>query len=177
MLTGGQMQDERATLTRQVLDLQIELYRSLRPAREWLEIDLTMPQMKVLFILDWEEAASMSKLAASLGVTLSTMTGIVDRLVEHGLLQRQENPQDRRLVLCRLTAAGAATVERLHQAGRDRLASVLSELSLSDLRTVAVGFDVLAQAARRERAASEVDVVRVGSCTPSLPLQSSARRG
>ena len=174
---GEPMQDERAMLTRQVLDLQIELYRSLRPAREWLEIDLTMPQMKVLFLLYWEEATSMSKLAASLGVTLSTMTGIVDRLVEHGLVQRQENPQDRRLVLCHLTPGGAATVERLHQAGRDRLGSVLSELSLSDLRTVAVGLDVLARVARRERAAHEIDVVRVGSCTPSLPLQSPAGRG
>src|SRR4051812_31139537 len=84
--------DEHARLVRQVLDLRADLLRSLRPARAWLHVDLTMSQVKVLFVLFSDGGASMGQLAASLGVTLSTVTGIVDRLVEHGLVQREENP-------------------------------------------------------------------------------------
>jgi MarR family transcriptional regulator, organic hydroperoxide resistance regulator len=149
--------DERTKLARQVLDLQTFMFRSVRPARAWLEVDLTMPQLKVLFILHAEDGASMGRLATALGVTLSTVTGIVDRLVEHGLVQRQEDPQDRRLVVCRLTPRALTTVERLHQAGRLRLGSVLADLSLDELRTVAAGMEVLAAAFGRRAAAEDVE--------------------
>jgi len=141
------MRDERWELIRQILDLQTDLYRSLRPAREWLEVDLTMPQMKVLFLLYSDGVARMSQLASSLGVTLSTVTGIVDRLVEQGMVQRQEHPQDRRLVVYRLTSRGSETVERLHQAGRGRMAALLDGLSVDDLRKVIAGLAVLSAAA------------------------------
>src|SRR5215212_2293842 len=111
----GPAPDGHSALVQQVLELQTRLFRSMRPAREWLEVDLTMPQLKVLFLLYAEDGASMGRLASALGVTLSTVTGIVDRLVEHAMVQRQEDPQDRRLVVCRLTPRAVTTVERLHQ--------------------------------------------------------------
>src|SRR5438067_2269035 len=126
---GGGMAVDRAHLVQQVLELRSELYRSLRPAREWLEIDLTTSQLKVLFLLYSAGSASMGQLAASLGVTLSTVTGIVDRLVEHGMVVREEDPHDRRLVVCRLTSEGAAIAERLYHAGNSRLRAVLDRLS------------------------------------------------
>jgi DNA-binding MarR family transcriptional regulator len=141
------MRDERWELIRQILDLQTDLYRSLRPAREWLEVDLTMPQTKVLFLLYSDGVARMGQLASSLGVTLSTVTGIVDRLVEQDMVQRQEHPQDRRLVVCRLTSRGSETVERLHQAGRGRMADLLGGLSVDDLHKVVAGLAILSTAA------------------------------
>jgi DNA-binding MarR family transcriptional regulator len=151
------MADERAQLLKQVLDLQAELSRLLRPAREWLEVDLTMSQFKVLFLLYTDGSASMGQLAGSLGVTLSTVTGIVDRLVEHGVVQREEHPQDRRLVLCRLTSQGFDTVEGLYEAGRNRFRALVEDLSPSDLRTVVDGLAVLQGAAHR-LVAAEADV-------------------
>lgn len=144
------MQDERVALIQTVLSAQSGLFRALRPAQEWLEVELTMPQLKVLYVLYFEGASRMGHLAASLGVTLSTVTGIVDRLVEHDFVRREEDPQDRRLVVCRLTTQGSDTVERLHQAGRGRMAQLLDGLALEDLRAVAGGLDILLAAARRE---------------------------
>lgn len=144
------MRDDHAQLVRRVLDLQADLYRWLRPAREWLEVDLTMSQVKVLFLVYAAESASMGQLAGSLGVTLSTVTGIVDRLVEHGLLVREEDPHDRRLVVCRLTATGSATAERLQIAGRSRMRAVLDQLAAADLRRVAEGLEVLNTVARAQ---------------------------
>jgi DNA-binding MarR family transcriptional regulator len=141
---------DRAQLMEQVLDLRSELYRSLRPAREWLEIDLTTSQLKVLFLLYAAGSASMGQLAASLGVTLSTVTGIVDRLVEHRMVVREEDPHDRRLVVCRLTSDGAGIAERLNDAGNSRLAAVLDRLSLAELRCVVDGLQLLTKAVRAE---------------------------
>ncbi len=140
--------DDRTDLIQRVLDLQADLYRSLRPTRQWLEVDLTMPQLKVLFLLYVDGGASMGQLAGSLGVTLSTVTGIIDRLVEHRMVHREEDPHDRRLVVCRLTAEGSTTVERLNQAGRSRLAAVLDHLSPEELARVVEGMEVLVTAAR-----------------------------
>ena len=147
--------EERVALTQRVLDAQSRMFRSGRLGREWLEVDLTMPQLKVLFILYADGGASMGQLAGTLGVVLSTVTGIIDRLVEHGMVQRQENPQDRRLVICQLTPRAIDTVERLHQAGRLHLGSVLGDLSLAELRTVAAGIEVLATAFQRQAAADQ----------------------
>jgi DNA-binding MarR family transcriptional regulator len=149
------MQDERQLLISQVLDAQAYLYRALRPAQEWLDLDLTTSQLKVLFVLYADGGASMGQLAGWLGVTLPTVTGIVDRLVEHGLVQRAEIPSDRRVVLSRLTPEGTRAVERLHQAGRARLAELLERLSLGDLQTIATGLRALCIAAGdREAVAS-----------------------
>src|SRR5919199_6387163 len=160
--------EERTALTRRVLDLQADMFRSVRPAREWLEVDLTMPQLKVLFLLYAEDAAPMSRLAGSLSVTLSTVTGIVDRLVEHDLVQRQEDPGDRRLVLCRLTPRASATVERLHQAGRLRLGNVLADISLDELRTVAAAMEILAAAFGRQAAAQAAAAADLGEQAAAL---------
>ena len=164
------MSDDRAQLTTQVLDLRTDLLRTLRPAGEWLEVELTMSQFKVLFLLYSEGGASMGQLAGSLGVTLPTATGIVDRLVEHGMVQREENPHDRRLVVCRLSGRGSETVERLSQAGRSRFAALLDELSAAELRTVADGLSALRLAARRQAAAEDIAAAdtphRVNGCAP-----------
>lgn len=146
------MESDRAGLVHEVLDLQARLYRQLRPAREWLEVDLTMPQFKVLLLLNSLETASMSQLAASLGVTLPTVTGIVDRLVERGLLVREESPHDRRVVVCRLTARGQQMAGRMQAANRSRMAQMVSTLDSAQLRTVIAAFDLLLTAARDEEA-------------------------
>jgi DNA-binding MarR family transcriptional regulator len=175
-IRGDGVADERSNLTQRVLDLQSCMFRSVRPAREWLEVDLTMPQLKVLFILYAEEGASMGRLASALGVTLSTVTGIVDRLVEHAMVQRQEDPQDRRLVVCRLTPRAVDTVEQLHQAGRLRLGSVLADLALDELRTLAAGMEVLAAAFERRADAQDAGGTDLSGSDPTLAAAGHSSR-
>ena len=145
------MVHERAILIRQVLDLQADLWRSAGAAEQWLAVDLTMPQLKVLVFIYDSQTASMGHVAGALGVSLSTVTGIVDRLVEHELVHREADPDDRRLVLCRLTTAGRATVERLNQLAGARLARLVDDLSVTDLHTVIAGLTVLCAAAGHDQ--------------------------
>ena len=55
----------------------------------------------------------MSELAGSLGVSLVTATGIVDRLVERALVTRENQKEDRRVVMCRLSEHGQEMTDQL----------------------------------------------------------------
>ncbi len=81
--------DERNAITRQILDMDRRLVTLLRAGMQsdFLQSDLTMPQLKVLLLLTSEESGHlhMSQLSQALRVTMPTATGIVDRLVEQRL--------------------------------------------------------------------------------------------
>src|SRR5439155_25445980 len=77
----------------------------------------------------------------------SALTGIVDRLVDQGLVIREEDPHDRRVVVGRLTPAGVELGDRLAVAARDRMSRVLGQLSLDELRQVAAAMELMRRAA------------------------------
>lgn len=103
----------------------------LDPGRleDWVGLGLTMTQLRLLFLLRNEDGIPASTLAERLGVTPSTLTRIVDRVVRQGLVRRQSDHGDRRLVRHHLTASGARTVEELERAGRARMNEVMDRLS------------------------------------------------
>ena len=77
----------------------------------WVELGLTLTQLRVLFLLRAEDGASAGALAERLKVTPSTLTRIVDRVVRQGLVGRESDHGDRRLVRHHLSAKGGRTVE------------------------------------------------------------------
>lgn len=71
--------------------------------------DMTLPQYDVLTALSRApDGLKMSALSEALHVSNGNVTGIVERLVEHGLVARAAVPGDRRATLVRLTERGAA---------------------------------------------------------------------
>ncbi len=117
------------------------------PARleAWVELGLTMTQLRVLFLLRTEDGASAGAMAESLKVTPSTLTRIVDRLVRQGLIRRETDDGDRRLVRHYLSASGASTVGELERSGRARMNVVIDRLSAPQLeRLVAALADLTA---------------------------------
>ena len=67
---------------------------------------VSMSQMHVLWLLQHHGEMSMSRLAELLGVSLSNATGIIDRMEEHGFIERDRVPDDRRVVIVRPAAGG-----------------------------------------------------------------------
>jgi DNA-binding MarR family transcriptional regulator len=57
----------------------------------------------------------MSELVRRLGISLSTLSGHLDRLVEQGLVVRRDDPADRRQVLVAPTPAAFELLERFHE--------------------------------------------------------------
>ena len=92
-----------------------------------LTYDLTLPQFDVLAALDRRECAiTMTELSRYLMVSNGNVTGIVDRLVDDGWIERAAAPGDRRATPVRLTSKGAAEFTEMaavHEGWVDELLS------------------------------------------------------
>jgi MarR family transcriptional regulator, organic hydroperoxide resistance regulator len=79
----------------------------------WMEIDLTIAQLRTLLVLAEEGPLVIGQIAQRLGIGLSTGGRLVDRLVQAGLAERTEDAEDRRRTLARLTSKGEDLYARL----------------------------------------------------------------
>ena len=77
--------------------------KSVNPANLY-KIELTSSQIKVLATFMERECYTMTALSQILSVTMPTMTAMIDRLIQSGLVTRERNESDRRVVMVRLTA-------------------------------------------------------------------------
>jgi DNA-binding MarR family transcriptional regulator len=131
-----QLDDIDISLERDAAELEALNLRLNWVSRSWLQRDLvaynmTVPQyMTLRCIQDSQEGCSMSKLAESSHQLTATMTGIVDRLVERGLVERTRHPSDRRALVVLLTPAGLKLMETINAAKRSLIMRVLSSLSM-----------------------------------------------
>ncbi|MFL5723265.1 MAG: MarR family winged helix-turn-helix transcriptional regulator [Chloroflexota bacterium] len=137
------------------VDSVIEGYEALmrhladRHAPEFLEIDITMPQAKLLYLLGASGELHMSALVQRLGVSLSTVSGLVDRVVDHGLATRREDPIDRRQVLVGLTPAGVAFIDRFRELNARQMRELLDALDDTELVQLGDALAALTRAASR----------------------------
>ena len=116
------------SLERIMLQLGWATHRQLH--QELAEFNLTVSQFAALRALQGcEHGCTMSELAKTARQISATMTGIVDRLVERGVIARQRDPADRRTLRVSLTAEGAELLETIRQQKRIRLKQFLAELS------------------------------------------------
>lgn len=157
------------SLIQRGVELQSRINRVLRdvgPDDPWLTVELTMPQLKVLFRLNAQGPLRVGALARALRVTLPTMTGILDRLVEHALIERREDPDDRRLVISRLTAQGQDLVDRLLASGRNRLVRVYEGLAAQDLAHHVATLERVCEAAERLALEDQAERASGGTAAP-----------
>ena len=95
---------------------------------EFLDVGITMAQAKVLHVVVGGEI-DMSELVHALGVSLSTVSGLVEKLVDQGYVTRRDDPADRRQVVVSPTAAGTALLERFRDLSAPRRVSSSSASS------------------------------------------------
>jgi len=117
-------------------------------APELLELNLTLAQLKAVYLVAATGPIRMSALAVQLGTAISTTSGVVDRLVHAGLLARSEDPADRRHVLVHATPVALRQLEEISELGRDRMRELLDRLpSINDIEIVESAVRLLADAA------------------------------
>lgn len=135
-------------LVESTLELSLKAFRELFPIlpKEWLSLDLSTPQLKVALLLLVNGSCRMSVIASALGVSLATSTGVVDRLVERGLVVREGDPEDRRVVLCRLSSKGEEMLLGLVQLARNHAEMMFRSLSTDKLMAVRAGLEALLEA-------------------------------
>jgi DNA-binding MarR family transcriptional regulator len=128
-----------APLVEQTATQMRRVMRQLRASsqEDWTSLSLTRAQLRILAQLHQEGPTGVGQLAAQLGVTLPSITATVDRLVHQGLVTREDDPNDRRRVINRLTPQGITLIERLQEGKRARLVGALEQLSPDELATLA----------------------------------------
>ena len=99
----------------------------------WFQMELTMDQFRVVRLLFLGGPARMGDIASELGVSSATASGVVNRLVERGLVLRRTPSKDRRVVLCVLSDDGERLISGLWEAHRDRSVELLESLDAAQL--------------------------------------------
>jgi len=96
--------------------------------------DLNMHDWRALAVLDYLGAAPLHVLAQRAGVQKSQMSRTTAALEARGLIERTENPEDRRSTLLQVTVDGAALVRAVLAESRLRNEAILKELDADERR-------------------------------------------
>ncbi len=115
----------------------------------WLAIDLTMPQLKSLFVVWRKGRVSSRGLAQVLGVGPSAVTPLVDRLVGHGYARREEDADDRRITWICPTERGLSLIDRLQTLRREQIGKVIAGLTQDERESVLRGLELLRRASEQ----------------------------
>ncbi len=126
---------------------ELEAYSLLRQINSMLEIfnrydlrgeGLTVPQFAILNHAT-SEGVPLSEISARMMCDNSNLTGIVDRLISKGLVERRPDPQDRRVSLICLTSTGVEKLRSIrprHHASVSRRMHALSADEMQQFRTL-----------------------------------------
>lgn len=117
-----------------------------------VEETVTIAQFRVLVVLKTHGRTTLRQLATRLGVNASTAQRQVDRLVREGLVDRRENPDDRREVAIALTRQGAGLVDTVTARRRDAIARIVRDIPSSDRSALIAALEAFATAANEPTA-------------------------
>lgn len=118
-------------------------------ARSVAEVEdvVNTPQLRVLVLIHTRGPQNLGGVAGELGVHASNATRICDRLVAADLLERREDPADRRYVRLELTAKGKLLVDSVLDHRRQAIAEVISRMPSGRRPALAAALEAFAAAA------------------------------
>ena len=132
------------TCTRDLMDTAPKIMQSIRvEMRRGRGSDISIPQFRTMRFIQRNPDSSLSNLADHLGLTLPSVSKLVDGLVKQKLVVRQESSADRRCLTLALTQTGASIVDSARTNAQANLAKILSSLSDDELRTIHQSMELL----------------------------------
>ncbi len=128
---------ERDISTIEEITIQLSWVSHRRLEQDLDEYNLTMPQyMALRCIEELEKGCSMKRLAELSYQVSATMTGIVDRLVDRGLVTREREPHDRRSLRVALSPEGKDLLVKVNAHKKSWLGKFLEHLSAEERKTM-----------------------------------------
>lgn len=134
--------DEREKLIKDLERLQqsFEQRALVAMADPLVQTSLTMQQLKVLAIVAIDKGRATAQVVATrLSVSVATVSGIIDRLVDHGMMMRTEDPGDRRVRRLVVTDEGTELITTILSSAGGMPTPVLRRLDVEDLRALVRG--------------------------------------
>ncbi|HEX7347220.1 MAG TPA: MarR family transcriptional regulator [Candidatus Limnocylindrales bacterium] len=128
-----------------------------------MDVNISMAQLRCLHLIAASGEIHMSRLVSQLGVSISTVSGLVDRLVDRDFVSRHDDPADRRQVVLAATPAGTAFLDQMRDLGNAQFRELISRLRPDDLRTVRRSIEILSRVADETTAKADRDTRKEGS--------------
>ena len=129
---------------RQLLEVVPVVMREIRSQmRNRGSLDLTIPQFRTLAFINHNKGSSLYEVSEHMGLTPSSVSTLVDGLVERGMMTREEHPTDRRRVRLAVTSDGRAILETATRGTLTYLAKKLSNVTPSSREVVAKAMEIL----------------------------------
>jgi DNA-binding MarR family transcriptional regulator len=97
---------------------------------------ISMTHLHILWLLEHHGDLTMGRLAELVDVSLSNASGLIDRMEERGLVERIRVPDDRRVVIVRVSPEGEKIRDEIEAIKQDRLRSILGRLPAARLERV-----------------------------------------
>ena len=126
---------------------QVGAHSSARFAERLEPLGLKLPHVGILMAIELTDGLSQQALCDRLGVFSSRLVGLIDDLEGRGLVERRDNPADRRSYAPFLTEAGRATLEQIRGVGKQHRDAVCAALSETERALLA---DLLARIAAEQ---------------------------
>jgi len=130
-----------------------------------VRLGISMTHFHVLTLLRHHDAMPMGHLAEILDTSMSSATGIIDRMEERGLVERVRVSDDRRVVMVRPTQTGLDLVDEVELVKSDILASALARLTPQGLDRMAAAAADLQDALDAELAGAPDRYAAIAQCT------------
>jgi len=113
------------------------------------QFGMTRAQWAVLVRLDRSEGLNQSELAEMLDLQPITLTRLLDKLCDSGLIERRPDPDDRRAKRLFLTSAARPLLKQLGTLGENTMASVLEGVASEDVEQMVSQLEVVRENLRR----------------------------
>lgn len=112
---------------------------------------VTVPQLRVMMMIATRGAVNLAAVAAGLQVSASNASRICDRLLKIGMVDRRDDPADRRNIALTLTPDGQALIDRVVHHRRIAIRRILREMSPAQREALTTVFDAFATVAGEPR--------------------------
>jgi len=134
-------------VTRQFMDIAMQraLHERLHFAKS---LGLSMPQLSVLIQLHFRGVCGMSEVSERFEITPAAASQLVDKLVQSGLIRREEDPRDRRAKCLNLTDKGKELLQRNFDERYQWLDELAEKLTASERAKVMEALEMMTRAAQ-----------------------------
>lgn len=124
--------------------IQTFMHRSMHKVITYVKAQgMSMSQMGTLLLLHRQDSCAVSDIGEYLGISSAASSQLLNRLVEQGLVERSEDPDDRRHKLLELTPAGREMVRESMEIRQSWLANLVDTLTPSEQAQVEKSINLL----------------------------------
>ena len=136
----------------QIIKLNKDINKSLRHKfhHSMHDSGFTFPQLSVISMLEKYGEQKVSELSLKIGLSDSTVSGILDRLEQKDIIRRERTKDDRRVVKISLTGKSKEFCNDFHQKREEYFTQLLKNLSEQEIKDIIKGLKILNRALTKE---------------------------